>query len=166
MSDKGNPNISQYFSNNSPSLFDDLVKPESVSNNSSQPGPNEFMSVQNVNNINYTFDYLEYEKSSQLKTNVPDHIKDLWEPPYSSEISGIPPSLTMPGTQLASDLTDPIRESVSLLLGEEEAAIRTILTADDVTQDDRGLRQLIEDGFFRSAVNLTGRLLTIYGQGR
>lgn len=60
---------------------------------------------------------------------------------------------------------DPIKEAVIYLLGETEAGQRKILSADDVTQDERGIRQLIESGCFRSAVNLTSRCLTIYGQG-
>lgn len=89
----------------------------------------------------------------------------------------------MPGVQSANDLADPIRDAVVYLLGDPEAGQRKILKADDVTQDERGLRQLIEvlfviliiftlftlcfmkNGCFRSAVNLTSRLLTIYGQG-
>lgn len=40
--------------------------------------------------------------------------------------------------------SDPIREAVLYLLGEGEASLRKIYTADDVTQDERGLRTLIE----------------------
>ncbi len=39
------------------------------------------------------------------------------------------------------------------------------MTASSVTQDQRGLRQLVRAGCHRAAVNLTGRLLQMYNQG-
>nr|CAG4640765.1 EOG090X0439 [Eulimnadia texana] len=60
---------------------------------------------------------------------------------------------------------DPLGEMLRHYDGDAAAANRTVLTADSVTQDDRGIRQLIQVGFFRAAINLCGRLLTAYGQG-
>ena len=51
--------------------------------------------------------------------------------------------LTMPGTMIDETFNDPVSDIVSQL-DKPENVRRQILTADDVTQDERGLRLLIE----------------------
>lgn len=60
---------------------------------------------------------------------------------------------------------DPVRDLVHRYMGEQEAIKRQILTVDSVSQDVDGLKKLLEGGCYRSAVELTGRLLTAAGQG-
>jgi len=76
--------------------------------------------------------------------------------------------LTLPGVQVREDLLDPVRNLVGHYRGESEAAKRdahAISSADSVSQDMRGLRQLIKAGYYRAAVNLTARLLQAFKQG-
>lgn len=74
-------------------------------------------------------------------------------------------NLTMPGLAVQGDMPDPIKNASIHFLGEDENIHRNVLTASDVTQDERGLRNLIQAGCYRAAVNLSGRLLAIYAQG-
>lgn len=92
---------------------------------------------------------------------VQDTIRDIW----IREDSGSVTMLTSPGILSANDLTDPILDKTIELLGKEAGKERNTMLPDDVTQDERGLRKLIEEGCFRSAVTLSSRLLAIYGQG-
>lgn len=50
-------------------------------------------------------------------------------------------------------------------LGEAEAAAFKSKIIEEVTQDERGLKMLIEDENYSEALNLTTRLLAMYGQG-
>lgn len=102
------------------------------------------------------------------KPNVPNEVIDFWEPsPYSTTQSGVPPPLTLPGMFTSVDYQDYIKEVATALLGKVESVAKRsdILSENDVTQDDRGLRQLILSGCFSAALNLTSRLLSVYGQG-
>lgn len=49
--------------------------------------------------------------------------------------------------------------------GETEAAPFKNKTIEEVTQDERGLKMLIEESNYLEALNLTTRLLSMYGQG-
>ncbi|KYN05562.1 PREDICTED: trafficking protein particle complex subunit 12 [Cyphomyrmex costatus] len=74
-------------------------------------------------------------------------------------------NLTMPGLAVQGDMPDLIKNASIHFLGEDENIHRNVLTASDVTQDERGLRNLIQASCYRAAVNLSGRLLAIYAQG-
>ncbi|XP_020288633.1 trafficking protein particle complex subunit 12 [Pseudomyrmex gracilis] len=74
-------------------------------------------------------------------------------------------NLTMPGLAIQGDMPDLIKNASIHFLGEDENIHRNVLTASDVTQDERGLRNLIQASCYRAAVNLSGRLLAIYAQG-
>ncbi|RXG60250.1 Trafficking protein particle complex subunit 12 [Armadillidium vulgare] len=73
--------------------------------------------------------------------------------------------LVTPNIAIKEDFRDPIRNLLQNYLGEEAASQRRTLLISSVTQDDRGLRQLIANGCYHAAVNLTTQLLTVYGQG-
>ncbi|XP_076173922.1 trafficking protein particle complex subunit 12 isoform X2 [Ptiloglossa arizonensis] len=74
-------------------------------------------------------------------------------------------NLTMPGLAIQGDMPDLIKTTAIHFLGEDENIHRNVLTASDVTQDERGLRNLIQAGCYKAAINLSGRLLAVYAQG-
>ncbi|XP_012279053.1 trafficking protein particle complex subunit 12 [Orussus abietinus] len=120
------------------------------------------------------------EIAPSVKTDASNYDihKDAWIPPDHSRkvLSSIATSmpgnnylvrdnLTMPGVLIQEDMPDIIKETANKVLGEAEARHRNVLSAADVTQDERGLRHLIQVGCYRAAINLSGKLLAVYGQG-
>ncbi|XP_069183088.1 trafficking protein particle complex subunit 12 isoform X2 [Procambarus clarkii] len=116
--------------------------------------------------------------TASLLSSDADRRHDAWIPSETTRqalvaMSTSPPGtyfpekelLTMPGIAVKEDFGDPVKNLVRTYLGEEYASKRVVLTAASVTQDDRGLRQLIASGCYHAAVNLTTQLLTVYGQG-
>ncbi|XP_063589988.1 trafficking protein particle complex subunit 12-like isoform X3 [Penaeus indicus] len=116
--------------------------------------------------------------TASLLSSDADRRHDAWIPSESTKqaliaMSTSPPGtyfpekdlLTMPGIAVKEDFGDPVKNLVRTYLGEEASTKRVVLTAASVTQDDRGLRQLIAAGCYHAAVNLTTQLLTVYGQG-
>ncbi|XP_050734487.1 trafficking protein particle complex subunit 12-like isoform X1 [Eriocheir sinensis] len=116
--------------------------------------------------------------TASLLSSDADRRHDAWIPSEATRqalisMSTSPPGtyfpekelLTMPGIAVKEDFGDPVKNLVRTYLGEEQSSKRVVLTATSVTQDDRGLRQLIAAGCYHAAVNLTTQLLTVYGQG-
>lgn len=93
---------------------------------------------------------------------VADSVRNMWKIPIAEP--GKPPlGLTLPILSNASEklAVDPINEAV-LKNCPEEISKRKVLSENDVTQDDRGLRDLIQAGCYRKAIVLTSRLLAVY----
>ena len=70
-----------------------------------------------------------------------------------------PPEVRMPSIQFDTPQVDPVKELVSKFLGDQEAPSRAALTEDMVANDTAGLKQLLRAECWRSALNLTTRLL-------
>ncbi|XP_063708108.1 trafficking protein particle complex subunit 12 [Culicoides brevitarsis] len=158
MAENDSSSLTKYFADDPPSLFDELVQPQQLSIIQNSDPPMKFPDVTHLLNEEVT------------KPNVPNEVIDFWEPsPYLSatSTSSVPPPLTLPGMYTSVDYQDYIKEVSTALLGKIEAVAKRsdILSENDVTQDDRGLRQLILSGCFSAALNLTSRLLSVYGQG-
>lgn len=150
--------ISRYFNDAPPTIFDEIVAPKK------QPL--------------FVADYVSPSSYESSKHGLDAH-RDAWIPSEQTRkiLRSVATTvaaganhldrdhLTMPGLAVQGDMPDPIKNASVHLLGEDENIHRNVLTASDVTQDERGLRNLIKTGCYRAAVNLSGRLLAIYAQG-
>ncbi|KAG7212984.1 hypothetical protein KM043_002324 [Ampulex compressa] len=171
--------ITRYFNNVPHTIFDEIVPPKKP----------DFYNVQAAS-VSKTSEYGSlssdfFNADSLLSTNrnaehtsLNDMYRDTWIPSehtrkvLRSVATSTPggnfldkENLTMPGLTVQGDMADPIKNAAIHFLGEEENIHRNVLTASDVTQDERGLRNLIQAGCYRAAVNLSGRLLAVYAQG-
>eukprot|EP00794_Sanderia_malayensis_P004779 gene4779-5406_t len=73
--------------------------------------------------------------------------------------------LTYPSVLLETSMGDPVKDLVAKFLGQQEAEKRPVPTADRVTMNDAGLRELLEAECWRGSVDWTAKYLTAHGQG-
>lgn len=187
--------ITRYFNDAPPTIFDELVaskKPDFFDVQSTAAGRvSDYGSSTDGTMLSGSFfnaDVLHTSTNSGLLLDAGDRVvehgvsndahRDAWIPSEHTRkiLRAVATSttgtghlerenLTMPGLAVQGDMPDPIKNASIQLLGEDENIHRNVLTASDVTQDERGLRNLIQAGCYRAAINLSGRLLAIYAQG-
>lgn len=176
--------ISRYFDNAARTIFDEIVAPnqENFFNVMSDSEDN----IQRFNSLlsGSSNDFFSDDNSLDGSERTSDHAthtdlhRDTWIPSDRTRriLRSVAAStvgstflerenLTMPGLTLQGDMPDLVKTAVGHFLGEDEEMQRSVLTASDVTQDERGLRKLIQTGCYRAAINLSGRLISIYAQG-
>nr|CAB3267221.1 trafficking protein particle complex subunit 12-like [Phallusia mammillata] len=111
-----------------------------------------------------------------LTSSESDRRKDAWIPTESTQtvldavaqsqkrISLEPNHLVRPGLGTSEYLGDPIKAVLARYKGNEFIE-RNTLSANDVNLDKQGLKELIDTGNLRAAVDLCGKVLTNLGQG-
>lgn len=155
--DESSQDLNRYFDNTSHTIFDEITSTQKES--FFETPENLFEAPENA-----TLNNLEPHRDAWIPPEQTIRIlRTVATSPGSPNVD--PDDLTMPGLTLQEELVDPTRKAVIHFLGEEEVLHRQSLKISDVTHDERGLRQLIQAGCLRAAINLTGRLIPLYGQG-
>jgi len=73
--------------------------------------------------------------------------------------------LTYPSVLIEGLMGDPIKDLVTKYLGEQEASKRLFPTPDSVEMNENGLKQLLNAGCWRGAIDFTAKYLSAHGQG-
>ncbi|XP_076297429.1 trafficking protein particle complex subunit 12 [Lasioglossum baleicum] len=171
--------ISRYFENGSRTIFDEIVPSKKNDFPEVQVGvsriPEFELMGDRANEFLKTSTLFDNELLDHSTTN--DTHRDIWIPSEKTRkvLRSIATSttgnslerenLTMPGLAIQGDMQDLIKTAAIRFLGEDENIHRNVRTASDVTQDERGLRSLIQAGCYKAAINLSGKLLAVYAQG-
>lgn len=85
-------------------------------------------------------------------------VRDLWIIPENIHPTTIP-------SVSVELLSDPIAQTINTHCPSEISNRKKHENSENLTIDDNGIRELIKDKCYRSAISLTSRLLSNYGQG-